>query len=87
MSLNIKSEEAERLARALAGATGETLTGAVTNALRERLDRVHQRSLSEVDDRAAVIRKIAEDASGRWTEPYRHVEHSDVLYDDRGLPR
>ncbi|ATQ41736.1 type II toxin-antitoxin system VapB family antitoxin [Caulobacter mirabilis] len=39
MALSIKTEEADRLARELAALTGETLTDAVTNALRERLAR------------------------------------------------
>jgi antitoxin VapB len=47
MALSIKTEEADRLARELAAATGETLTDAVTNALRERLDRV--RSSTRMD--------------------------------------
>ena len=40
MSLNIKDPQAHGLARQLAEATGETLTGAVVAALRERLERV-----------------------------------------------
>jgi antitoxin VapB len=39
MSLNIKSLEAHRLAQELAERNGETLTAAVTIALRERLAR------------------------------------------------
>ena len=39
MALSIKHDEADRLARELAAATGETLTDAVLNALRERLRR------------------------------------------------
>jgi antitoxin VapB len=39
MALNIKSAEADRLARELAARTGESITEAVTKALRERLDR------------------------------------------------
>lgn len=39
MTLSIKNDEAQRLARALAEKTGESLTGAVTRALRERLRR------------------------------------------------
>lgn len=40
MALNIKSSRADRLARELAAATGETITTAVTVALAERLARV-----------------------------------------------
>jgi antitoxin VapB len=39
MALSIKDPDADRLARALAERTGETLTEAVINALRERLER------------------------------------------------
>ena len=45
MSLNIKNPEAHALAARLATKTGETLTEAVTQALRERLAR-----LDEVSD-------------------------------------
>jgi len=40
MPLNILSQEADELVAALAKLTGETKTGAVTQALRERLERV-----------------------------------------------
>ena len=46
--LNIKSEDGYRLATELAALTGESLTSAVTEALRERLEREqrsHDRSL------------------------------------------
>jgi antitoxin VapB len=39
MSLNIKNPETHRLAQQLAEQNGETLTAAVTIALRERLER------------------------------------------------
>jgi antitoxin VapB len=39
MALSIKTREADALARDLAKLTGETMTEAVTVALRERLDR------------------------------------------------
>jgi hypothetical protein len=43
MTLNIKNEEAHRLAAELAKITGESLTAAVTTAIRERLDRLRVR--------------------------------------------
>ena len=39
MSLNIKNDETCRLVGELARLTGETMTGAITIALRERLER------------------------------------------------
>lgn len=61
MPLNIKSEDADRLARDLAAATGESITTAVTIALRERLQRLRTRSpardveLDEIFERAARV--------------------------------
>lgn len=40
MAINIRNEEAEQLARQLAEVTGDSLTGAVVVALRERLAQV-----------------------------------------------
>ena len=45
MVLSIKSDEANDLARELARETGESLTTAVTVALRERLAVVRQRKI------------------------------------------
>ena len=43
MSLNIKDPEAHKLARELADETGETMTQAVTDALRESLGHVRKK--------------------------------------------
>jgi antitoxin VapB len=40
MPISLKSPEAERLARELAAATGESITEAITRALDDRLARV-----------------------------------------------
>ena len=49
MALSVKTEEADSLARALSRLTGETLTEAVTTALRERLERVRAEREAEAD--------------------------------------
>ena len=87
MGLNIKNNEAEQLARCLAAATGESITRAVTVAVRERLARVQEHESSEAEARGARVREIADDAANRWIEPYRTADHGDLLYDDAGLPR
>jgi len=51
--LNIKDPEAYRLARTLADKTGESLTGTVVSALRERLSR-EQRKRRDPSLREAV---------------------------------
>ena len=61
MALSIKTDEADRLARALAALTGETMTEAVTVALRERLAREHakRKGTRELPARlAALSRRI-----------------------------
>ena len=84
MSLNIKSGEAHRLARELARLTGESMTAAVTQAVRERLDRLRRDEAVGLTDRLLAIGK---DCAARLTEPFRTADHGDLLYDDRGLPR
>jgi antitoxin VapB len=82
MSLNVKNEEANRLARRLARLTGESLTDAVTCALRERLERIEAPR-----DLARQLLEIGRDCAGRLDEPARTIALGDLLYDERGLPR
>ena len=67
------------------GATGETKTGAITVALRERLDREHRRRSAETRNRE--LRAIAERCARLMGEGPSAVKHGDMLYDQRGLPR
>ena len=85
MALNIKNDEADRLARELAALTGETVTTAVTAALRERLG--HVRRQHHDKGLARRLLAIGADCAGRLKEPYRSIEHGELLYDERGLPR
>jgi len=56
MALNVKNPEAEQLAKALARKTGETITDAVINALRERLTREEgRRSIRPLKDELLAI--------------------------------
>jgi antitoxin VapB len=84
MHLNIKNSETHRLAQELADATGETLTGAVTEAVRERLDRVRQGTATSLATRLVAIGR---DVAERLPEPQRSADHGDLLYGDDGLPR
>lgn len=58
MALSIKTAEADALARALAALTGETMTEAVTVALRERLEKERARRNSQ-EDYVARVREAA----------------------------
>ena len=85
MSLNIKNEETCDLARELAELTGETMTGAITIALRERLERErHQRS---AEARFEAIHAIAQRVARNLPPGPSAVEHGDLLYDEHGLPK
>ncbi len=85
MSLNIKNEETCRLARELAQLTGETMTGAITVALEERLRR--ERRQRSVDERLRDMRAIAERCASLIGEGPSAVDHGELLYDERGLPK
>ena len=51
MSLNIKNAETHRLARELAALTGESMTGAITVALREALSERNVSAASRPESR------------------------------------
>jgi antitoxin VapB len=84
MGLNIKSDETYRLVKELAEITGESLTSAVTEAVRERLERVRRARSGGLADRLLVIGR---DCAKHLKEPFRSVDHGDLLYDERGLPK
>jgi antitoxin VapB len=84
VSLNIKREETYRLAHELAVLTGESVTEAVTTAVQERINRVRRERGESLADQ---LMEIGEDCAARLVEPYRSIDHGDLLYDERGLPR
>jgi len=82
MALSIKTDEADQLARELAAATHESLTEAVTVALRERLERVHARQRIDV---VARLERLTVEYTGLPVHDARTAE--EILgYDDHGLP-
>ena len=84
MSMNIKNKDAYRLTKQLARLTGESLTTAVTEAVRERLDRVRRKRGIDLAERLLVI---GCDCAARLKEPYRSIDHESMLYDEHGLPK
>lgn len=84
MSLNIKDEETHALARRVAELTGESMTAAVNHALRERLQKIDNKSDDQFVER---LMKIARETAKLWKEPYRSMDHGDLLYDENGLPK
>jgi antitoxin VapB len=83
VSLNIKSERTHHLVKELANLTGENLTAAVTIAVQERLDRLRGTSRPSLAERLV---SIGRDTAPRLQEPWRSVDHGELLYDERGLP-
>ena len=84
LMLNIKDSEADRLARELARLTGETITRAVTVAVRERLERVGGRRPGR-----ALADELDEIALRCAAFPVLDSRSEDEIlgYDADGLPR
>jgi antitoxin VapB len=84
MAISLKDPEADRLARAVAARTGESLTTAIVVALRERLARLkgHRRrrplreELREIGRRCAALPTLDD-----------RTPDEILGYDDRGIPR
>lgn len=83
MALSIKDPETERMARALAERTGETITVATRRALEERLRRVSS------DARKAALLEDMAASRRRWSAlpVLDHRSADEILgYDENGLP-
>jgi antitoxin VapB len=85
MSLNIKNEKTHRLIKQLARLTGENMTAAVETAVQERLERVQKKENKE--DSVQRILQIGRECAPLWKEPYKSIDHGDLLYDEKGLPK
>ncbi len=84
MPLSIKNEHTERLARQVAGETGESITEAIQKSLEERWERLKARRRNraltgQIED---VLRRV----DALPTLDYRPAD--EILgYDENGLPR
>ena len=85
MSINIKNEETCRLARELAGMTGETMTAAITIALGDRLARERRRLRADL--LARELHVIGQRCAKLLGPGPSAVEHGELLYDERGMPK
>ena len=83
MALNIKNPDTDRLAHELAAETGESITEAVTVALRDRLAAVRRRS-----ERQALEAEV--ESLQRFVAELPDLDHrspDEILgYDELGLP-
>ena len=86
MTLNIKNADAHRLAKELSALTGETLTEAVTVALREKVERLKADKFDQKKfDR---LMRIANDIASRMSPEVKALDIDELLYDsETGLPK
>jgi antitoxin VapB len=83
MALNIKDPTTDRLVRELAATTGESITTAITVAVRERLERI--RGMAPADARERELTRIALEAAALPVLDDRSPD--EILgYDEDGLP-
>ncbi len=85
MSLNIKNEETVRLVRELADRLDVSLTAAITDAVRTRLDGLRAEEPQPafvVDDFLAFARELGD----RIGHDYLSQDFDEILYDENGLP-
>ena len=86
MALNIKDEEAHRLALELARRNGETVTMAVKVALRERLER--QEAAPRRKSRSEILAEFSERCAPLFQDGRSGNELINDLYDEEtGLPK
>ncbi len=83
MALSIKDPEAVRLARAVTRYTGETMTQAVINALRERLAREERRA-QDIESLVDEVMRIGQHFAALPVRDPRQLE--EMLYGEIGLP-
>lgn len=82
--LNIKNEETYRLAQELSRLTGEKVSQAVTQAIRERIEKLNttkQNKKHRLEDILAIAEKCAALPELDPRQP------NEILYDEDGLPK
>ena len=88
MALHLTDPETDQLVRELARETGETLTMAVTRAVRERLDRVKTKQEADDERFLADIEKIVSGVRHKWRRGKKTGRDMiKEMYDEHGLPR
>jgi antitoxin VapB len=85
MPLSIKDSQTDELARRLAAMTGETITTAVKEALRERLEREARRRAKA--GQAGRLLNIGRRCAAHMPGRAHSLDHGDIFYDEQGLPR
>ena len=85
MGLNIKNDAAHQMAAELADLRGISLSKAVTDAIRNELEREKQhRAKAGLSD---ALLEIGRRCAAHIRGPISSGDHAAMLYDDQGLPR
>jgi antitoxin VapB len=83
MPLSIEDPEADRLARAVAQRTGESISNAVVTALRERLAR-EDRKAEDMENLVQEAMAIGRHFTSLSVRDNRQTD--EMLYDETGMP-
>lgn len=86
MSLNIKNEQTVRLVRELADELGVSMTAAITDAVRARLDAVRSEPAPDDFDVEAVL-ALAREMRARIGDADLNREIDDLYDEETGLPK
>jgi hypothetical protein len=86
MSLNIKNEETVRLVRELADELDVSMTAAITEAVRFRLEQIRAEPPEGDFDEEEVF-ALAREMRERLGEEYLSQDFDALLYDEMGLPK
>ena len=81
--LNIKSEDAYRLASRISALTGESLTSIVTRLLEAELER--QERQRDIQARVDRVMAMAKEIRAHMREPVN--SDTNWMYDENGLPK
>ena len=81
IQINIKNQKARALVDEIVQRTGETVTEAVTVALQRRLNELTR------EEKLARVRELTKGLAQHWIEPWKSLDHGDILYDETGLPK
>ena len=82
MGINVKRADVVAAVQELAKVQGTSLTDAIGDAVRCKLDQInHRKGL------ASRLRKIALETGPKFREPWSTVDHGELLYDELGLPK
>lgn len=88
MSLNIKNPETHELVKELAALKGVSLTLAVTDAVRNEIEREKaSREDKPPINRYELLMAFAKEYSKRVKDPIHSWEVDALLYDEDGLPK